>query len=974
MRFAVLNNTTHRDRPPPSSIQSSSQPDHSSISSYASSTWTLTSSTGTSQSSAPPEQSPDKEGASKFISMLKKVYRDINELEKKTKDWDRAADDDETTSIGPITMLKPGAPMPSSSDEDEKPDPLRALVAQHKQLSEHYHSMITMILQPVPASMLSFVDKYHLPTRLWANGILHCIESLRRLSNKFPGSVEHMTGYIYWSYHFYESLYETSLMNEFMAPYRINWIEALGDLARYHMHVASRQSPQDATTLSAAPLTEDVLPQPIPRIDDTPPPSIGLAAANAFDLESETEIWRKSSQTWYSMVLKETPGIGKLQHNLGLLNAEVDDEELRSVYHFVKSMTANHPYPASREAILPIFSKPAQQRRHLADAKSPELFVLLHGMLFTNIQLDDFQPTLSRYLERLQLDGAQEREWVMMAIVNVAAILQYGKADSVIKLESGSNAMAGKKRELVIQMNSLAVSDSPVSPTAASSSNMDIDTPGSNDLSSPDIPNSLVLTLQLAFATLSFCLRHPQRRSSQFARPTLNPYITIFLTFLHTILKIPGVLRVVERSFPWDDLVAFLQTVPRRQLQKEIEARAKLTSGCAPLPEDWCLRGMAWAGRRVYEHGFWVRSTSKGGGSSNEVSGEMDVLLTNENDEQDTDGIIEDDEHGEETGPKDYTNRRWVRIIRSCLGLVQSVPGFDLRRQEGGSVGWELGEAMRLKAELWREEERREREEEERRRNRHWGDDDDEMELDAEDEEIEEFDEDPEVRALQERRQYLRSLQNGRASHRHSGQGRPSRSAAPVRPLVNVCPGYTVLVVDTNILLSALSSVISLIESNQWTVLIPLAVITELDGISTNQTELGKAASAASQYITSHIRTHSASLKVQTSRGNYLSTLNVRSENFDFNSRGNRNADGTHGHSWERTLDDLILRAALWQETHWVDRTALLKGVSQRIRNDDAAKVVLLTFDRNLRLKARARQLHAGDERDLANILRVGSM
>lgn len=408
-------------------------------------------------------------------------------------------------------------------------------------------------------------------------------------------------------------------------------------------------------------------------------------------------------------------------------------------------MTANHPYPASREAILPIFSKPAQQRRHLADAKSPELFVLLHGMLFTNIQLDDFQPTLSRYLERLQLDGAHEREWVMMAIVNVAAILQYGKSDSVIKLESGGNVMAGKKRELVLQMDSLAVSDSPVSPTAAPSG-MDID----NDSSSPDIPNSLQLTLQLAFSTLSFCLRNPQRRASAFARPAINPYITILLTFLHTILKLPGVLHVIERSFPWDDLVAFLQTVPRRQLQKEVEARAKLTSGCAPLPEDWCLRGMSWSGRRVYEHGFWVRGAPKGS-NSNEVSGEMDVLLANENDEQDTDGIIEDDEHGEDAGPKDYSNRRWVRIIRSCLGLAQAVPGFDVRRQEGGTVRWELGETMRHKAELWKEEERREREEEERRRNRHWGDDDDEMELDVEDEENEEFDEDPEVRALQVR-------------------------------------------------------------------------------------------------------------------------------------------------------------------------------------------------------------------------------
>jgi len=37
-----------------------------------------------------------------------------------------------------------------------------------------------------------------------------------------------------------------------------------------------------------------------------------------------------------------------------------------------------------------------------------ELFLLLHGMLFTNIQLDDFQPTLARFIEQLDIEGAEE--------------------------------------------------------------------------------------------------------------------------------------------------------------------------------------------------------------------------------------------------------------------------------------------------------------------------------------------------------------------------------------------------------------------------------------------------------------------------------------------------------------------------------------------------------------------------------------
>jgi hypothetical protein len=95
------------------------------------------------------------------------------------------------------------------------------------------------------------------------------------MRNKYSRAVEHMTRCIYLSYHFYKSLYETSMMNEFMATYRINWIEVFGDLARYHMHVASRHSPPDLTGPTAAPLTEDTLPRAMPPIDDTSPPIDG---------------------------------------------------------------------------------------------------------------------------------------------------------------------------------------------------------------------------------------------------------------------------------------------------------------------------------------------------------------------------------------------------------------------------------------------------------------------------------------------------------------------------------------------------------------------------------------------------------------------------------------------------------------------------------------------------------------------------
>ena len=115
-------------------------------------------------------------------------------------------------------------------------------------------------------------------------------------------------------------------------------------------------------------------------------------------------------------------------------------------------------------------------------------------------------------------------------------------------------------------------------------------------------------------------------------------------------------------------------------------------------------------------------------------------------------------------------------------------------------------------------------------------------------------------------------------------------------------------------------------------------VVTELDGLAMNDSPLGTAATSALTYLTSHLRSHSMSLKVQTSRGNYLYSLNVRREQIDL-----RDAL-----SWDRNMDDLILRAAIWQDEHWVDRSALLKSPSVKAEDTaNAAKVVLLSFDRN---------------------------
>jgi protein SMG6 len=177
-----------------------------------------------------------------------------------------------------------------------------------------------------------------------------------------------------------------------------------------------------------------------------------------------------------------------------------------------------------------------------------------------------------------------------------------------------------------------------------------------------------------------------------------------------------------------------------------------------------------------------------------------------------------------------------------------------------------------------------------------------------------------------------------------------------------------VLVLDTNVLLSSLPMVAAVVEQHAWTVVVPLPVIMELDGLAANQGGLGEAAAAAAAYINGAIRAHGVSLKIQTSVGNYLHTLAVRAESVDFSSgAGSDGADG-----WERSMDDLILRTAVCAERHWIDRSAMLTRPAGVEPVPGAEKVVLCTFDRNLRLKARAKKLPAANEKDLARLLAGG--
>ena len=86
-------------------------------------------------------------------------------------------------------------------------------------------------------------------------------------------------------------------------------------------------------------------------------------------------------------------------------------------------MITLQPFATAREHILALWSPSAQLCRSSLGVHVSDLSILLHGILLTNIQPDGFQPTLSRLLEWLQIEEVEDRDWMIMAVMNIGSVL-----------------------------------------------------------------------------------------------------------------------------------------------------------------------------------------------------------------------------------------------------------------------------------------------------------------------------------------------------------------------------------------------------------------------------------------------------------------------------------------------------------------------------------------------------------------------
>ncbi|KAK4685352.1 hypothetical protein P7C73_g4803, partial [Tremellales sp. Uapishka_1] len=880
-------------------------------------------------------------------NMLRDAYKPINALEATLTEMHRKMASDPAAGISALLEKAPDAYSREIRTNKDDTAAWLELIGRHRDLQNAHRDFLDLVFKPpVPSSMHSLPVKYNIPVRLWQTGFHLLLEQLRHAwMSGHPLALDLLTDLIYDAYQFYSHL----LDEPFLTTFRTAWIEALGDLARYRMAIASHLVSEAPARIRTGDGSQGDHDYDEAGLIPSSGASIGQEVAENWDVEDK-ETWRTTARDWYAMGITEKPGEGRLHHHLAMLCRDSKGEEGRALYHFSKSLTASHPFGSARESILPLFDSALQSQRSLPEATAMDLFVRLHGMLFTRISLDSFPSVMSRYMERLEedasLDGVSRKarvtvvDWLMMGTVNLAAVLQYGAEDGLVRKGFSSEAAARRGKALTAEGDEEEEPPVP-GPEMTSTATCSLES---------SIPSPIFASgLELAFAVFEFVLSHPHRVHG--VHHVLNPYIPIFLTFLATVFRQPQTGYSIIPFIPWTTLVEFLN-----KFSPEIKEETRLVAGI-PLPEDWSLRGMEWVGRRVYERGFWKGKTSissRASGSSGpaqprmgeRIQSEMDVLEATDvfSLVDASEGVVDEVEGTDLTdGPVAINQRRWKRVAWAAGVMVRCIEGLEVSDglveiAPGGQLDMTLKEL---------EVEKRKKESETIPRMAEVEDELEDLKLMENEQE-----DDEELSVLRERRRHLTSLLDPSP---HLSTANPI-SKPKLSKKSQIVPGYTMLVFDTNVLLSSLAFFSKLVEGGQWSIIVPLPVVTELDGISKQPPPLGTSASQAVSYLENRIRTHSLTLKIQTSKGNYLSDLLIRTE-----------ARSMRG----KTMDDLILTIAESQMQHFVDRSDILgmKDLGDVGMGQPATKVLLITFDRNLRVKARGRGVEVGDEKDLERIL-----
>ncbi|RKP11102.1 hypothetical protein THASP1DRAFT_27136 [Thamnocephalis sphaerospora] len=730
----------------------------------------------------------------------------------------------------------------------------------------------------------------------------------------------------------------------------------------------------------------------------------GLASGGEVD--TLRRYWMKKARAWYRLAVRLMPENGKAFNQLAILSS---GHELEAFYFYSRSLTAKKPFNSAQESLLSLIEAnrvwyQSTKTESIAQEVSEFVYlerslVRLYGILFGETGLSAFddllQCTIPGHLCALLAKDTsrhpQSAFWFLfrIAVLNV----------SMVGLHCVPRS--DTEQELQLQQSSAVVGAAQlVFRTAAALWGLQQQQKLRQPVSNGVLVYTLVLLEWLAAADMC---------GAQSAKPLDATAGSTEISPETSVAWKGAIIREASAGF-WKHLVGYLNET-WHQLAAANESMHDMLSAQLPLaaaeviPEDFELQGLPWMDNVLSsatlaahditrnrdaedavelidaDYGHWAEpfgDYNGGDGNSEPSSGALD----------DENGISADA----------LLLRRKKRLVQLGYLLAQNVDGLDADidcyefhvaaplplpdetedlvkvHHEAASLmapaqpaGGDLQTNVSPSGEVANDEN---------------GEEEDTESSETEDEQISE---------LKARKQELETLLQASRRERdgihgsRAGDGVRRANAATKAGTVssNSVAQVKTLLIDTNMFIRDLPMVQRVVDSARWSIVLPLAVVRELDGLQRSPPPLGTAAHDAIAYLEalfapdkrpSHVR-------VQTARGNYLPDIQYRSESFD----------DLDDNVWDNVED---ATAVTWQARTAADDASspmppvdggdyAEKRVDRRLRKtlDDvilsvcerhtASGCCLITSDANLRIKAHAHGVPVMSGRDVKHMLRA---
>ena len=424
----------------------------------------------------------------------------------------------------------------------------QALIGLHRKLLYEHHDFLMATQHPSATPALrALPTKHSMPARMWKHAIHGFLEVLR---HRRPELQDYIVNFIYLAYSMVTLLYET------VTAYLDNWIECLGDLARYRMAIE-----QD---------------------------------------REEHAHWASVAASWYTKASDRRPQIGRLYHHLAIL----ERPSLRKIACYGKSLTCVVPFLNARESLNTLckpIAEEAQPARQIA-LQAEAAFCKLHALNFLAKPDSEIQPASENAFSFLQRSDAFK--WrdcgVPLAVANISALLGHGAPSNPLRIAFDRTIRQHVQRTRQSQSDHPLKAIEPRHPPTLSATEYE------------ESRRLVIVAKRLTLATLHTCVRC-HNPGTAILRDSLA-FVNVMFCFIHSVSLTkkesggePGSSMALDMEFrldeiAWGDVASFLTVLTTEfSVLPDIAACAQQKvwpagtgDSSTVLPEDWAIRGLVW--------------------------------------------------------------------------------------------------------------------------------------------------------------------------------------------------------------------------------------------------------------------------------------------------------------------------------------------------------------------------------------------